>query len=172
MPYVRNCSGPTTSTSTPRARTRSTASATNRPAESPGKRGYDVVSTPTRINRSSTQRPRGDDRKRQREHCKCVEVIELHRQVEEVRGHRACERGRHSPRQRPHTRGDRKAVGRQPPPECASSVQAREEVAQEEQKRDRADETGLDDQRHVEGVRTPVRFSRDELVVDGEGVQA
>ena len=45
IPKCRKVAGDTTSTSTPRARTRSTASATKRPAESSGPRGYDVVRT-------------------------------------------------------------------------------------------------------------------------------
>ena len=47
-PKCRNDAGETTSTSTPRSRTCSTASATKRPATSAGPRGYDVVRTRTR----------------------------------------------------------------------------------------------------------------------------
>src|SRR5204863_3507597 len=43
----RNSAGETTATSTPRARTCSTASATKRPAGSSAERGYDVVKTTT-----------------------------------------------------------------------------------------------------------------------------
>src|SRR3954469_3521578 len=46
-PKCLNDAGETTSTSTPRPRTCSTASATKRPAGSSGERGYDVVSTTT-----------------------------------------------------------------------------------------------------------------------------
>ena len=46
-PKCRNDAGETTSTSTPRARTCSTASATKRPAGSSGERGYEVVRTGT-----------------------------------------------------------------------------------------------------------------------------
>ena len=51
-PKCRNPAGDTTSTSIPRARRRSTASAMNRPATSPGARGYDVVRSATFTGRS------------------------------------------------------------------------------------------------------------------------
>src|SRR5207253_2545939 len=71
MPKCRNDAGDTTSTSTPRARNRSTASATKRPAGSTGERGYEVVRTAT-----LTSRRRAVRRHRRENRPTCRHVLE------------------------------------------------------------------------------------------------
>ena len=63
-------------------------------------------------------------RQRERERQERVEVIELHRQVEGVRGDRPGERGGEPPRERPHARGERVAGGGERPAERARAAAA------------------------------------------------
>ncbi|TMJ95399.1 MAG: DUF2029 domain-containing protein [Actinobacteria bacterium] len=107
----------------------------------------------------------------QHEHRERVEVIELHRQVEDVRRHRRRERRRHPPCERPHARRGGLAERSQRASDRARSAQSCEQVAQEDEERDRPDHAGLHDQRDVERMRAPVRLAGDELVVDREGVE-
>src|SRR6266498_1109733 len=100
----------------------------------------------------------GDERQREREGRQDVEVIELHRQVEGVRGHRPDERGGQAPRE--------------PRLELARLAQASEEPPEEEREERSAHEARLDEERDVERVRAPVRLTGYELVVHREVVQA
>ena len=117
-------------------------------------------------------RAREHDRHRQREGRERVEVIELHRQVEGVRGHRPDERRRQPPGERPHAA---RRAGR--PPRASARPRRRAERSRRKiQNRKsaeerRPDEPRLDEQRDVERVRPPVRPAGDELVVDREVVQ-
>src|SRR5581483_4404335 len=110
-----------------------------------------------------------DDRHGEDERREHVEVVEGHRQVEEVGGEGADKRGRQAPSDRPQARRRRVAGVRQRAAERAGGVQAAEQVPEEHEEDDAA---GLDQERDVERVRPPVRLAGDELVVDGEVVEA
>src|SRR5581483_12388467 len=101
----------------------------------------DARSTGTR---SSTRRPSfacGEhDRKREREGNECVEVIELHRQVERVRRKGAGERCGAPPRERADARRERVASCRQAPPERARSGEPAEHPQEEHREQRRPDE--------------------------------
>ena len=75
---------------------------------------------------------REDDRHREREREERVEVIELHRQIEEVRGERAGERSGAAPRERPHARSERIARRRERPAERPRGAQPPEDPEEEE----------------------------------------
>jgi hypothetical protein len=60
--------------------------------------------------------------RREHENRERVEVVEDHRQVEEVRGQRPDERGRQAPGERPHPRGERVARGGERPADRPGSA--------------------------------------------------
>ena len=70
-----------------------------------------------------------------------------------------------------HPRCQRIARGGERPTEGTRGSEAAEDPEEEGGEERRADEAGLDDQRHVVAVRAPVRLAGHELVVDGERVE-
>ena len=100
--------------------------ATKCPATSPG-----VARVRRRQDDDLHQAPGEHDRRREHEQREREEVVELHRQVEDVRGHRPDERGGQPPRERPHAR--RRGVARrgEPAPDPRSRAEPAEEVDEE-----------------------------------------
>src|SRR5438128_7562457 len=117
------------------------------------------------VRRLSSFVPCEHDRHRECERQQCVEVIELHRQIERVRRDRAGDCRREAPGERAHARGEWVACGCKRTAELARVMQTAEYPEDEEREDDRADDTGLDDERDEVRVRSPVRLAGDELVV-------
>ena len=98
--------------------------ADERPAASPGPRGKEVVRTTTLTPAPRRRRPKTTGA-RDREHREREEVVEGHRQVEEVRGERPGERRGQPPRERAHARPPGRRAAASARPSCARRAGAR-----------------------------------------------
>ena len=170
MPKWRKRAGETTTTSTPAGAQRLDAVAYERPG--------DVVRV-ARVRRRqdddlhvASQAPREHGGRGDREQGDDVEVVEGHRQVEDVRGHRRDERRGEPPPERPDARRERVADRRERATDVPRRSGPAEEVDEERREHERPDEPRLDERGDVERVRPEVRLPRLELVVHGERVEA
>ena len=107
------------------------------------------------------------------EHREHVDVVERHREVEEVRGKRSGERCRHPPRERDHARSRDVTTRCKRAPDATARPRAGRRGTQTKTPNTAVPTSPVSTiERDVERVRAPVRLARDLLVVDGEVVQA